>query len=193
MQSTIIQDFLNDCQSCCDQGLPASEIVLALAPRMEALLAHADEFLRDEHKQPDPNGYARHPVFICPEGGMSLFTMVWSPGQWTPIHDHGTWGVVGVLEGMLEERAFVRVDEAQGESGIELIRAGVVLLSQGSICTFTPSPEHIHRTGCDESRPTTLTLHLYGRVMTNFHVYDFDKGTRELIDVASSGSDLEGV
>ena len=27
----------------------------------------------------------------------TLFALVWLPGQWTPIHDHGTWGVVGVV------------------------------------------------------------------------------------------------
>jgi predicted metal-dependent enzyme (double-stranded beta helix superfamily) len=29
------------------------------------------------------------------------------PGQWTPVHDHGSWGVVGVVEGVLEERSYV--------------------------------------------------------------------------------------
>jgi len=28
--------------------------------------------------------------------------LVWLPGQWTPVHDHGSWGVVGLVRGVLE-------------------------------------------------------------------------------------------
>lgn len=194
MSHPLIEQFLADCESCCEKSRAPSEIVLDLAPRMEKLLAHADDFLTPEHRKPDPNQYARHAVYVCPQGGLSLFTMVWSPGQWTPIHDHGTWGVVGVIKGRLEERSFVRTDQQDDDalSQLELTRSGVVILGEGSICTFVPDPDHIHRTGCAEGGQTTVTLHLYGRAMTNYHVYDVDAGTRELIDVSASEPDFSG-
>ena len=49
--------------------------------------------------------------------------LVWSPGQ-TPVHDHGSWGVVGILEGVPEERSYVRLSADCGaDQGIELAAA----------------------------------------------------------------------
>jgi molybdenum cofactor biosynthesis enzyme MoaA len=48
-------------------------------------------------------------IYNAPDGSLSLYALVWLPGQWTPVHDHGSWGVVGVAEGVLEERSYVRL------------------------------------------------------------------------------------
>ena len=57
------------------------------------------DHLTDDHRKENLVHYARNPVYSCPEGTLSIFAMVWLPGQWTLVHDHGTWGVVGVVEG----------------------------------------------------------------------------------------------
>ena len=121
---------------------------------------------------------------ICPSGDLSLFALVWLPGQWTPVHDHGSWGVVGVVEGVLEERAYMAVDgEITADRGIRLRRGGLVLLNAGAVTTFVPNPDHIHMTGVPDERRRCVSLHLYGRNMDSFHVYDVAAGTRRLIDV----------
>ena len=141
-------------------------------------------FLKPQHFRPDPDHYARNAVYIADDGGLSLFALVWEPGQWTPVHDHGTWGVVGVVRGVLEERAYVRTDHDNSrDAGIVLRRGGIVLLSEGSVSTFVPNPDHIHKTGVAGDRERTVSLHLYGRTMNSFHTYDLDAGTRERIDV----------
>ena len=78
--------------------------------------------------------------------GLSLYTLVWNPGQWTPVHDHGTWGVVGIIEGRLDEQSYLRVDPGQAndqanvqasgqasgqDDNIDLQRSSLVLLSPG--------------------------------------------------------------
>ena len=104
--------------------------------------------------------------------------MVWSPGQWTPIHDHATWGVVGIVEGVLEEYAFVRTDK-KGSDRISLERSGNVMLAKNSVISFVPNPDHIHQTGVAKDNKTTISLHLYGRAMNDYYKYDIEKGTRE--------------
>jgi len=165
-------------------GEPA-DCVVSVAPIMRELLANAKSILGPEHYRANPDHYARNPVHIDEKGGLSLFAMVWSPGQWTPIHDHGTWGVVGVLDGILEERNFIRVDDRSHEfDHVKLARGGVILMSPGSVTSFVPNPDHIHVTGVADDRPSAVSLHLYGRVMNDYHVYDRDKGTRRLISVS---------
>ncbi len=87
-----------------------ADCVLAVAPLMHRLLKEANDFLRPEHLRADPNHYARNAIYIPEDRSLSLFALVWSPGQWTPVHDHGSWGVVGVLKGVLEERNYFCTD-----------------------------------------------------------------------------------
>ena len=89
-----------------------------------------------------------------------------------------------MVEGLLEERAYMSgLGTIRGDSGIELRRGGVVLLNPGAVTTFVPNPDYIHMTGVPASRPRCVSLHLYGRNMDSFHVYDVERGTRRMIHV----------
>ena len=185
----LVADFVSACRSAADRCAQASDCVLAIAPLMQRLASSADEFLTPAHRRPSPAGYARNAIFLPPDGQLSLYALVWSPGQWTPVHDHGSWGVVGVVDGVLEERSYLPQDgEIVRDDGIRLKRGGVVLLGPGSVSTFVPNPDHIHMTGVPQERPTAVSLHLYGRTMNAFHVYDVGAGTRRLIDVPHQDS-----
>jgi len=182
-----VEQFIADCRSTTKEFVQPVDIVLELVPKMQELLKSASSFMRPEHFAGDPEHYQRNAIYISPDNTLSLFAMVWNPGQWTPVHDHGTWGVVGVLKNYLEERAFLRTDTRQAEdNGIVLRRGGITLLSEGSVSTFVPDPDHIHRTGVPKCREQAVSLHLYGRAMSNYHVYDLELGRRTLIDVGHS-------
>jgi hypothetical protein len=92
--------------------------------------------------------------------------------------------VVGVLRGLIEERNYMSPDgEIRVDRGIRLRRGGGLLLPEGAVTTFVPNPDHIHVTGVADNRATAVSLHLYGRNMNSFHVYDLATGTRRLVDV----------
>ena len=182
--------FLDECTSCTQEFVSPTDIVLELSPLLQQLIENHEAFLKPEHFQDHKDHYARNLVYNCPAGNLSLFTMVWNPGQWTPVHDHGTWGVVGIIKGVLEERSFIRVDGREREdSGIILKRGGNVLLSPGSVTTFVPNPDHIHRTGVARRREQAISLHLYGRAMNNYHIYDLELGRRRKIELESNLKD----
>ena len=165
-----------------------SDCVLALAPLMLELLEGASTFLEPRHFRSDTAHYARNLIYAAPDKSLSLYALVWLPGQWTPIHDHGSWGVVGVLEGVLEERSYVRLSDRAADQDIELVRGGVVLLGRGAVTSFVPNPDHIHVTGVPTERGRAVSLHLYGRTMTNFNVYDLEARSRRRIEVAHNES-----
>lgn len=186
-----LDEFIASCAALARPGTVPSDAVAAIAPRMRELLGAADGFLGASHRRPGAAQYARHLVHALPDDSLSLFALVWEPGQWTPIHDHGTWGVVGIVEGMLVEQAYMRSDANPQEArddGIRLARGGLVLLPPGAVSTFVPNPDHIHRTGVPGNEQRTLSLHLYGRMLSSFHVYDEERGTRRLHDAAHSES-----
>ncbi len=193
MSDYTLESFISDCKDqAATDGEPA-DIVRAITPLMHRLLCGSRDFLKPEHFQSEPDHYTRNLVYAAEGAGLSLYTLVWLPGQWTPVHDHGTWGVVGVVEGQLEEQNYMRLDpdqSAERHAGIELRRGGLVLLSPSSVSTFVPNPDHIHKTGCAVDWPRCVSLHLYGRAMNSFYSYDVAAGTRTAIRVAHNETRL---
>ena len=167
----------------------SADCVLVLAPLMLALVEEARTFLEPHHYRDHPDHYSRNLVYDAPDASLSLYTIVWSPGQWTPVHDHGSWGVVAALEGVLEERNYVRLSPDHGnDDGIHLVRGGVILLGRGAVTSFVPNPDHIHITGVPPERPRAVSLHLYGRMMNSFNTYDVSAGTRRRVNVEHNES-----
>lgn len=181
-----LKDFVDECRLRIDESECPADCVEKIAPSMSRLLNGDTSFLESQHFRSDPEHYARNAIYIDEAGSLSLYALVWLPGQWTPIHDHGTWGVVGVLEGMLEERSYMRIDQSGKDalSGVELARGGVIMLSPGAVTSFVPNPDHIHVTGNADPSRRVVSLHLYGRTLSGFHIYDGNSGTRKWIEVS---------
>jgi hypothetical protein len=51
-----------------------------------------------------------------------------------------------------------------------------------------PNPDHIHRTGVPGDAVPVVSLHLYGRNMDSFHVYDLEARQRRRVNVAHNES-----
>ncbi|MBB5192928.1 putative metal-dependent enzyme (double-stranded beta helix superfamily) [Silvimonas terrae] len=189
MTSTALAAFINAASACSHDVPEPADCVLALAPLMLDLIEHAGTFLEPQHFRSDASSYTRNLVYNAPDAGLSLYALVWLPGQWTPVHDHGSWGVVGVVEGVLEERSYVRLSpDRSADSDIELARGGTLLLGRGAVTSFVPNPDHIHVTGVPVNRERAVSLHLYGRTMNSFNIYDVATRTRQRIDVSHNES-----
>ena len=97
-----------------------------------------------------PDGYCGHTLHVEPDGSFSIVALVWRPGQTTRIHDHVTWCVIGVIQGVEHE---------------ELYDADLNLLGRrdnhaGEVGGFAP-PGDIHRV-CNTSATTAISIHVYG-------------------------------
>ncbi len=193
MPSVLLDQFIEDAQACANRHTSPSDCVDVVAPVMQRLLGHTDSFLTEAHLRSDTAQYTRNAIMMSSDGSLSLYALVWLPGQWTPIHDHGSWGVVGVVEGLLEERSYIRVDANRVNSdkrddNIDLVRGGVFLLAPGTVSTFVPNPDHIHVTGVPAEGERTVSLHLYGRNMNSFCVYDLAKRARTRVQLVHNES-----
>lgn len=184
-----LDHFIAASRECARLHPEPADCVLAIAPLMHALLGRADTFLQPHHFRTEPDHYARNAIYVSPDHSLSLYALVWQPGQWTPVHDHGSWGVVGVLQGLLEERSYIRLDaHRETDEDIHLVRGGVVLLSPGTVTSFVPNPDHIHMSGVDANSALTVSLHLYGRNMDSFCIYDMPARSRKRVNVPHNES-----
>jgi predicted metal-dependent enzyme (double-stranded beta helix superfamily) len=189
MTTRALEAFIFEAAARSRERTEPADCVLALAPLMLDLIEQAHAFLQPQHYRSDASSYARNLIYKTSDESLSLYALVWLPGQWTPVHDHGSWGVVGVAEGVLEERSYVRLSPDRGaDEGIELARGGIVLLRRGAVTSFVPNPDHIHLTGVPAERPRAVSLHLYGRMMSSFNIYDVAAGTRRRVDVSHNES-----
>ena len=186
---TRLRDFVDRAAERSRTLREPADCVLAIAPLMFDLLERDTTFLLPQHYRSSADGYTRNLVYEAPDDSLSLYSIVWMPGQWTPVHDHGSWGIVGVVEGVLEERSYVRTSPDRGsDADIDLLRGGTIMLRHGAVTSFVPNPDHIHMTGVPPERPRAVSLHLYGRMMSDFNVYDVEGRTRRRISVAHNES-----
>jgi predicted metal-dependent enzyme (double-stranded beta helix superfamily) len=113
------------------------------------------EILTAQEQAGDPDGYVCHVLHTEPDGSFSVTALVWRPGQLTPIHDHVTWCVFGVLQGCEYEELYVR-----GEDGTFLAQVGSSANQVGEVSGFAP-PGDIHRVR-NHGGGVAISLHVYG-------------------------------
>lgn len=123
----------------------------------EHLLPNPD-FLEDRHRVPGDDDYQQHVVHVHPEGRYSIVSLVWKPGQATPIHDHRCWCVVGVLEGQEREERYAFHAEGEEEW---LTDEGANIYDPGQVCRLVPPDEDIHRV-VNNAPTQSISMHIYG-------------------------------
>jgi predicted metal-dependent enzyme (double-stranded beta helix superfamily) len=115
--------------------------------------------LAPDQRAGDPETYRSHVLHSEPDCSFSIVALVWRPGQVTRIHDHVTWCVFGVIQGIEYEELFT-LDE---ETGC-LVEAGNSVNVVGDVSGFAP-PGDIHRVRNAGDR-TAISIHIYGTDVT---------------------------
>jgi predicted metal-dependent enzyme (double-stranded beta helix superfamily) len=98
---------------------------------------------------------------------------VWGPGDRIDPHNHGTWGLIGVVENAIQETRYrvIGMDD-QGCPMIE--RTYARLLNQGDISILRPEADEIHELD-NFSQHNTVELHVYGKNLIGLDRYAFDR------------------
>ena len=155
------------------QSHPAAQLTELVAGVRTAVDAHADwsetaqlvaaqlrrhlptaDVLTPEQRLGSPDGYRSHTLHVEPDGAFSIIGLVWRPGQITRIHDHLTWCVFGVIQGIEHEDLF--------DADLNLI--GQSDNHTGDVSGFAP-PGDIHRVH-NISDETAISIHVYGTDVT---------------------------
>jgi 3-mercaptopropionate dioxygenase len=129
----------------------------AIAERLRPLLA-ADGWLDPEHQLGSRDGYRQHLLHVSPTRRLSVVALVWLPGQRTPIHDHVSWCVVGVYQGIERETHYQLVEDAGGS---RLVPGGTFEARPGHVEALVPPQENIHEVTAVGAEKT-ISIHVYG-------------------------------
>ena len=122
-----------------------------------------------------PGGYRRHQVVSDEALGFTVVVLLWEPGAVTPIHDHDTWCVFGILEGGLEVTDYA-VAEDDGSSPFVVNEVRREILSAGLTGDNLGADSEVHRVR-NVGTERAISLHVYGDDLTKRELF-FGRGVR---------------
>lgn len=145
--------------ACDDAGTADPSLSGRFATRVrEALLTAAADstLLTPAQREGSPERYCRHLLAADPLGRYALVSLVWQPGQESPVHAHHTWCGYAVVEGLLTESLYDW--SAQQYCATE---ARTLTRSAGAVSYVRAGMTGIHRLA-NRGNATAVSLHLYG-------------------------------
>ena len=165
-----------------DRSEPA---ILIEGTRLLKDLVAQDDWLQEEFARPDPDYYQQYLLYADPLERFSMVSFVWGPGQKTPVHDHMTWGLIGMLRGQeLDTHFYLQADGSlkPGETKI---------LAPGQVAHVSPATHDVHQVANYYSDQTSISIHVYGGNIGRIsrHVFDPETGTPKTF-VSGYGNDF---
>ncbi len=154
--------------------------VLSSGIEVVRTLVSVDDWLPEEMAVASRERYCQYLLYRDPADAFSVVSFVWGPGQRTPIHDHGVWGIVGVLRGVEISQ---RYDMISAGSVTRLVQIGEpVRHHPGDVDVVSPSRGDIHWVANDTDE-IAISIHVYGTDIGSHqrHTYTTDGAQRQFV------------
>jgi predicted metal-dependent enzyme (double-stranded beta helix superfamily) len=114
-----------------------------------------------------------------PSRVFSLRIYLYGPGEYTPVHDHNSWGVIGPVSGELAVTNYRREDDGSQEGFAQLVESAKMRLIPGETACTLPLNDGIHKVGNPTGR-TLVSLNMYGRPVPRSYINGFDVAERRV-------------
>ena len=172
-----IGQFVEDAKQVLnDSGDNRHKVVESLSPLVKKVVW--DDGLFDEKFRAEPeNGRPRYLYHTEPGGVLQIYVVEFAPGMPTPVHDHLTWGLIGVCGGAQRTTRYQRLDDGDKEGQAELRLLEETIYERGSVYPLLP-PNDIHRIETVGDHPS-YSLHVLGVDLSRQHrnIFDVESGT----------------
>ena len=165
-----VQEFVARVEALIAAGLDERAVHEGARDAMRELVAR-DDWLPEAMAKPHPQYYQQYLLYADPQDRFSVVSFVWGPGQKTPVHDHTTWGVIGMLRGGETSEPFRR-------EGDRVVPAGEkVLMKPGDVEMVSPAIGDIHRVVNAYDDRVSVSVHAYGANIGKVRRHVFDPQT----------------
>jgi 3-mercaptopropionate dioxygenase len=138
---------------------------------LEAALATPGDWIDLAYQQLGDGEYALYPVHRAEDGRCSILVVVLRPGTPLPVHNHGSWAVIGVYKGREHETWYRRVDDGAvaGRARLEVDRTFV---NERGAAGVVPDGR-IHTVEAMDGAPA-VSIHAYGTDIVTQQRSEFD-------------------
>lgn len=151
--NSVLRDFFGQIERSLKGTQAISSAMPAIKDAMKAALCRSD-LLDGIDLSASADSYRRNLIYVDTAGRFSLLALIWAPGQYTPVHAHNAWGVVGVYRGRITEARFVK-------NGDGLVQTNSYLCKEREVSIVEQGIEQMHRL-VNISTEVAVTLHCYG-------------------------------
>ncbi|MDP3673698.1 MAG: cysteine dioxygenase [Novosphingobium sp.] len=122
-----------------------------------AKLVRHDDWLPGAWAEPDAEHYRQYLLHCDSTEQFSVVSFVWGPGQSTPVHDHGTWGLVGMLRGSETSEPWSRRPD-----GTMCPSGPGHRLTPGDVEKISVAAGDVHRVANALTNAASISIHVYG-------------------------------
>ena len=112
-------------------------------------------------------------LFIQNRRLFSVRMYIYEPGQYTPIHDHNSWGVYGCVHKRIEVIRYRREDDGSKPGYARLREIERPILDPGQTASVLPLNDGIHQAG-NPADNTSVMLSVYGTPIRRLYVNQYD-------------------
>jgi predicted metal-dependent enzyme (double-stranded beta helix superfamily) len=159
--------FVQDLSGLLERERAEPELLKQGANLLKRLVSQ-DDWLPEPFALPHPEFYRQYLLYADPLERFSVVSFVWGAGQKTPVHDHMTWGLIGMLRGQeIDTHYFKQADGSY-------VRGETQVLKRGNVCSVSPATHDVHEVANFHADQTSISIHVYGGNIgrINRHVYD---------------------
>ena len=170
--------FIQKARKIVESGGTEQEITKSIASALETLI-NSDYVLPSEFKVPNKEKYVLYPVYVAPDKSFSIASAVWDVGQAAPVHDHRTWGVIGIVQGTEYEVSYVRPQD----DGVQPLKVlNKTYLNEGEVSVCCTTDQDVHEVSCASEIPC-VGLHVYGGNIGTItrYMYNVDSGEKKAV------------
>lgn len=183
-----LDDFIHDMTQLVESEPDQAALFERGSSHLQRLLANPDAVAQDYRlPMPDRTPEKQSTTYLLHQGpsGLAITSVVWGPGSHIGPHDHGTWGMIGVLENTMMETRFRRVDDREQEDFALLEQDLITQNKPGEITLLVPDVDEIHQMDNLTSRPTA-EIHIYGMDLRGWSRRRFDPETGKITRFATA-------
>ncbi|MBE9607245.1 cysteine dioxygenase [Acetobacteraceae bacterium H6797] len=163
---TRLKNFIREMTILADSHADDEEKMLDGGQASLAALLAEDNWLPEEFARPDEGRYMQYLLHCDPLERFSVVSFVWAPGQMTPVHDHLTWGLIGMLRGAEESERYA--------PGSPPTLIDTQRLNPGEIEQVSPRLGDIHRVRNAFDDRVSISIHVYGGNIGTLERQSFD-------------------
>jgi 3-mercaptopropionate dioxygenase len=130
------------------------------------------------------NGRPGFDYYRNPQTSLHIYSVLFRPEFPTPVHDHVTWGLIGVYSGTQRTTRYRREDDGATPGHCRVTEVAAEFLTHGATYPLLP-PDDIHRIEVVSPEPG-LSVHVLGA--------DLNRQRRRIFDVATGRcEEVEGI
>ena len=147
-------------------------LVAAVVQSMQKLMSSLE--LSHEFVEAVKADHTNGRIYTSPEHGFFVQVFHWPAGAKTPIHNHNTWGVMGILQNQLHvtEYSMTALD-TPGQ--FDVSEKADYQAQRGAIIYLTAPDDEIHQI-VNDSEQESLSVHIYGAEMEGTLNFDLEAG-----------------